>query len=218
MWAKQGTSQEHLSEDLLNMYLDGELNASEREHIKTHLASCDECQAEFSNLQQLFVALDELALAPAPNLVPGVLNRIGSPSPQPQVLAGRFRALPWLTAALQAIAVMALLAWGWRQLADLWSTVIDSSITEAARAAWSQISVWATGQWTSLSAWPSAAWAEVQAWLTHLSAYVNLSLPLTQVAALGVTLVFIWFLGNVVLLRRALLNGHVSTHRRYRNG
>jgi anti-sigma factor RsiW len=208
-------NQEHLSEDVLNMYLDGELSGGERDRVEVHLAVCDACRVEFSALQQLFVALDELVPARAPDLVPRVLSRIESPLPQPRMPASRLRPLPWLTAALQAIAMMALLAWGWRQLTDQWSMVNDSFLPEAVNAAWSQASVWAQTQWTAISAWPSTAWAEVQAWLTRLSTSADLPLPLNQVAVLGVALVFVWLLGNVVLLRRAMLNGHIHTQRRY---
>ena len=211
----QVMNREHLSEDLLNMYLDGELSDGERDSVEAHLAVCNACQAEFSDMQQLFVALDELAVAAAPDLLPGVLKRVGSQPTRPQLPASGFQALPWFTAALQAITAMALLAWGWRHLANLWSTVRNAIPAETVRSMWPQVSGWAMAQWTALSAWPGAAWAEILTWMTRLSSSIDLPLPLTQVAVLGVALVFVWLLGNGVILRRARLNGQIRTQRWY---
>jgi anti-sigma factor RsiW len=210
-------SQDHLSEELLNMYVDGELSTRERNLVEAHLTSCNACQDELSALQQLFVALDDLGPAAAPDLVPSVLKRVGSP-PHPRAVAGGLRALPWLTAALQAIAVLALLVWGWSHLADLWSAVNGSLLPETVSAALSRVSAWASTQWTTLSAWPRTVWTETQAGLARLSTSTNLPFPQTQLVMLAAVLVVVWLLGNALLLRRALLNGQVSTHRRYRNG
>jgi hypothetical protein len=48
----------HLTDEQLNEYLDNETN--EREQIELHLHSCNECNARFSDLQNLFLELDSL--------------------------------------------------------------------------------------------------------------------------------------------------------------
>ena len=112
------THDEHLSEETVNLYLDGELGENERTHVETHLRACAACQAEVDSLQELFFALDEMADAPAPDLVPGVVARI-----RPRT---RLTALQWVIPALQGAAAVGLLAWGWVRLA--------SYLTAAARA------------------------------------------------------------------------------------
>jgi hypothetical protein len=48
----------HLTDEQLNEYLDNETN--EREQIELHLNACNECNARFSDLQNLFLELDSL--------------------------------------------------------------------------------------------------------------------------------------------------------------
>ena len=50
----------HLSEEQLNLYLDGALLPQEQSAVEAHLAGCATCQADLDSLQTLFVALDAL--------------------------------------------------------------------------------------------------------------------------------------------------------------
>jgi anti-sigma factor RsiW len=203
-------SKEHLSEAILNMYLDGELSAGERERVEAHLAACEVCQAEVTALQRLFATLEELELAPAlaPDLAPGVLAHI---HPRRRLLELR-RPSPhplWLVPALQSVAALALLAWGWTRLAGYLALAVDFLSLGTLADAWAEVSGWMTAQWATLSAWPSATWAEVQEWAARVSAFSDLHLSLTQLVALGAALVVLWLVGNVVLLHRDLFNGRV---------
>ncbi len=197
----------HLSEAMLNMYLDGELSAGERDRVAAHLAACEACRAEMLALQRLFTALQDLAPALAPDLVPGVLARI-----QPRRLRVRPRSL-WLVPALQAAAALALLAWGWTRLVGCWAVVSDVLSPGTLADVWADVSGWMAAQWATLPAWPNTAWAEVQEWAAQLPTFGAMPLSLTQLTVLGVALAVLWLVGNVVLLRRALLNGQVMQRR-----
>ena len=208
----------HLGEEIINMYLDGELSAGERGHVEAHLAACDECQAEVAALRQLFIALDELVPAPAPDLVPGVLARV-----QPRRRSrgpGLLRSRPlWLVPALQAAAAVALLAWGWTRLIGYWTVVVGALSLGTPGEIWVRASGWVTIQWSVLSTWATAQWAtlptwcDVHWWFARLPAFDGSHLSPIQLAVLGVTLVVLWVVGNAVLLRRALLNGQVTQRR-----
>ncbi len=100
-------NENHLSEQTLNMYLDGELSARERKRAQAHLATCNSCRVEMLALQGLFAALDALALVPAPDLTPGVLAQLRRPISRPLRLA----------LALQTIVMLAWLTWGTARLA-----------------------------------------------------------------------------------------------------
>jgi len=198
--------EKHLGEEVLNMYLDGELSARERERVEVHLDACDKCRVEVAALQQLFAALEELASAPAPDLVPGVLTHIRPRRWLPSLSPTRLRPL-WLVPALQAAAALALLIWGWTRLAGYWAIVVDILSPGALGKVWAEVAGWVAAQWVVLSTWPDAAWAVVQEWAARLAPFGDLRLSPTQLAVLGAALVALWLMSNAALLRGALLNG-----------
>ncbi len=51
----------HLSENLLNEFLDDELPAGDRAAVEAHVAECSECQMRVEELRGLFVELKQLA-------------------------------------------------------------------------------------------------------------------------------------------------------------
>jgi predicted anti-sigma-YlaC factor YlaD len=51
----------HLSESLLNEFLDDELTKESRVAVETHVAECPECQASVEELRNLFAELKQLA-------------------------------------------------------------------------------------------------------------------------------------------------------------
>lgn len=198
-------SKTHVSEATLNMYLDGELSAEERDRVEAHLAICTECRSELLALRALFSALDDLRLAPAPapNLGPGVLDRI-----RPR--RGITRVVPWLIPTLQAAAALVLLAWGGTRLDSYWALVSNALPSEALRNGWGETIAWLTDQGVTLSTWPATTWDTLQGWFAWPAGFGSLRLTLAQLAALGITLLSFWLIGNAVLLHRALLNGHAT--------
>ncbi|HCK66045.1 MAG TPA: hypothetical protein DHW49_07245 [Anaerolineae bacterium] len=89
----------HLTDEQLNEYVDNETN--EREQIELHLHSCDECNARFSDLQNLFLELDSL---PDLQLTRDLSTRF--------VSTGQLIQQPprWLTLTVFAQAALALIA------------------------------------------------------------------------------------------------------------
>jgi Putative zinc-finger len=68
---------EHLTESLLNEYLDGALDPSGQQRVEAHLAACPECRAREEQLDQLFEALAGLTeQSLAHDLVSPVLARL----------------------------------------------------------------------------------------------------------------------------------------------
>jgi hypothetical protein len=187
----------HLSEETLNMYLDGELNAAERESVEAHLAACATCRTEAEALGDLFAALAKVTDVPAPNLVPGVLAHI-----RPR---HRLSALGWLVPAFQGAAAAALLAWGWVRLIGHLGAIVGTLPIDGLGVSWDKVTGWVMSQWAFLSTWPSALLSTFQGWNAQLPATPGLTLP--QVALLASAAAALWLIGNALLLRRAALNG-----------
>jgi hypothetical protein len=89
----------HLTDEQLNEYLDNETN--EREQIELHLNSCNECNARFSDLQNLFLELDSL---PDLQLSRDLSTRFASKGQLIQHLPR------WLTLTMFAQAALAIIA------------------------------------------------------------------------------------------------------------
>jgi len=201
----------HLTEETLHMYLDGELTDIEYAEVAAHLTACEVCRVELAALQELFLALDELA--PAPDLVPAVRARLA---------AGRTPPLwrRWLVPALQAAAVVALLVWAATRPYAYWSRAAET-LQGTVRSLWSGLSAGAAGlvaglpAWMvdlpeTVSAWPEAAWGTVQGWATQFSGWTGPSLSPAHIIVLVAVLVVFGLVGNWLLLRRAALNGRVA--------
>jgi predicted anti-sigma-YlaC factor YlaD len=66
---------------LLSGYIDGELNDDERAQVDQHLAGCETCRRELTELQQMVEVTDSMKLMEPPNEIwknywNGVYNRI----------------------------------------------------------------------------------------------------------------------------------------------
>jgi anti-sigma factor RsiW len=186
----------HPSEQVLNMYLDEELNTGERGQVKAHLAACAVCRAELQALQQLFVALEGLEVdpTPAPDLVPGVLARV---RPRRHTIG-----LRWLIPAIQGAAALALLAWGWTRLAGYWMAAADALPTKTLGEVWNRATEWAIAQWATLDTLPKAVWIGVQGWITHPSPFASPDFSLPQLAVAG------FVLGTLAGVQRDALTAH----------
>jgi anti-sigma factor RsiW len=190
----------HLGEETLNMYLDDELSPEERGYVEAHLNVCDACRAQMLALQNLFIALDGLVPALAPDLVPGVLAR-----------TRRSRRLAnlgmWLVPALQATATVVLLAWGWTQLAGYWQIVIGDLPPNTLEGIWTASVDWVVSQWAVLRTWPTAVWAGIQGLIACVPIPGELQFSPTQLVVLIATVATVWIIGNTLLLRCRLFNG-----------
>jgi len=93
----------HLSEELLNEYLDSALDESSRRQVASHLAQCAECRARLEEWQEVFSGLASLPEIPLDrDLTPRVLARLpGRPASR----------CWWLVLGLQGAVVLATLLW-----------------------------------------------------------------------------------------------------------
>jgi len=67
----------HISEELLNTYLDEMLDESSRQKVKAHLDTCDQCSAQVNEMRALFSTLEDLPDMPLTrDLTPGVLAQL----------------------------------------------------------------------------------------------------------------------------------------------
>lgn len=88
----------HLGE-LLSAYLDGETTADETKRVVAHLASCDRCSDEMSDIHAARGALRSL---PVLDMPADVFERLGV---SPTVVPIRKRPLTWVAAAAAAILI-----------------------------------------------------------------------------------------------------------------
>lgn len=103
---------------LLDAYVDNELDSSENEQVQSHVQSCDDCKAQIKQIESLKVSLSTLPrrqmkqdLADSLDAVLGSAVRVGSPDQTPTSssdhnvvpIAGRRR---WVVAAASAAAVL----------------------------------------------------------------------------------------------------------------
>jgi anti-sigma factor RsiW len=85
----------------LSEYLDGELSATDRAALETHLETCDDCSAVLSDLRRV---VDQARMAedyvPRRDLWPGIARRIGAtPAASPRIERRWSFSLPQLAAA-----------------------------------------------------------------------------------------------------------------------
>lgn len=203
----------HLNEDVLHMLLDGELSGEARKQAETHLAACEACQAEMRGLQALFAALAELAPAAAPDLVPGVLARIGAH----RRAGGRAQPrlpLAWIGLALEGGAALAALAWGWAELAAHREIAAEVLHASALSEAWQRTAAETGARWSALTTWLAGMEGAVRAWTVSLAPFGPPHLSPEQVAAVAAALLATWLASSLALLRRTLLNGQAIRFQR----
>jgi anti-sigma factor RsiW len=88
--------------DMISAYLDGELNRSEIEHLKTHLDSCGKCSAEMQEMQMVRSAVRSLPMLELP---PGLV-----PEADAEVIPLRRNKGFWVGAAAAAVALVIAIA------------------------------------------------------------------------------------------------------------
>jgi predicted anti-sigma-YlaC factor YlaD len=96
----------HLSQEVLELYLDGELDPAVLRAVKTHLDDCVECQREFRTMQSLFQAIESIPEEPFEHdLSQKVIASLRSQRSIPQPIL-------WL-ALVEIAAVFGILVFSW---------------------------------------------------------------------------------------------------------
>ncbi|TFH38170.1 MAG: hypothetical protein E4G99_00090 [Anaerolineales bacterium] len=101
---------DHLTDHALHEYLDGELEAKQRAAAQHHLQGCKQCGARLKTWGSLFTEIEQLPeLDPALDFAPAILARLPDPTLR--------RSRPFWLMVGQALLSLAMLAYGWLQIA-----------------------------------------------------------------------------------------------------
>lgn len=98
-------------QQLMSLWLDGEISAQEQEQLQTHLERCPECRALLEQLQTLHTSFSDLEEIPAPEgFAQGVMDRIaaGESKPRAKVIPLFKRPQMRAVAGLAACAVLCI--------------------------------------------------------------------------------------------------------------
>ena len=175
----------HLTDEQLNEYLDHE--ASDRVQIELHVASCKDCSARLSALQDLFSEIESLPeLELSPDFAVGFISSPNQPVPLPRSLT--------LTATLQAaLAVLGTIA-----AAPFVMQFISSYVPNLSTPSLVDVFMQLQNQWTvwldALSTLPTPTIPEIPA--------INVSSLFVMSTIIGVSL--LWLVGNGLLLRNQM--------------
>jgi|Deesub1362A_J573_1020465.scaffolds.fasta_scaffold08139_2 anti-sigma factor RsiW len=181
---------DHLSEEILNAYLDGELGAPAGEAVRAHLAQCESCRERMQGLEALFQRLETVRWpALQRDLAPKVLSGLPSRSAR-KAPAVREALIP----AGQALGGLLLLA--------LARARLQVDVPAPLSAAWRRWTLTAAGVAQGLRESISAA---VQAALDPLvavgAAVEELSVPGDALWVALLVATALWLVANPMLLR-----------------
>lgn len=230
----------HPSEELLNEYLDGALEAGPRAELEAHLAGCSECAACLDELREVFVALQNLPeLSLGRDLAPGILARVPRPAPR-QRRAETPTALRWLFIVQVVLAALLLLA-SWSLVAQETLQWDLPGLGDYAQQAWAQAEQaaqdWSQGwqltwqsAWQSVQDWPAAwqsTWQSTQrafeqgaaAWQQWTVQAEGWQLPQLDLLTLLMAVILVWMAANGWLLQSNRLGddlGRKSLFERWR--
>jgi anti-sigma factor RsiW len=122
----------HLTDELLNEYLDGMLENEGSDALEAHLASCQDCQRRLTSFKGVFAALRDLSDTPLEHdLTPGILAVIAPKKagwrPLPTTLKALFGAQLLVASLLLAFdwpfGMNRLLPWGYFQRSMQWASI-----------------------------------------------------------------------------------------------
>jgi hypothetical protein len=182
----------HLTADMLDLYLDDRLDPAAHAAAEAHLAGCAGCRADLAALRQVFVALDSLQPEPIPaDLTAQVLAQIAPARPPeiaPRVPRERRRPYAALLGAQAALALL-LAIWLGPLLAG-WATSGLTALPETAQIV------------PDLLARPGLPVAQIQTAIERSGAIrTPLSLiPPAQLLLLVAAVGVVWLLCNRLLL------------------
>ena len=172
----------HLTDELLNEYLDNEL--ADRAPVEQHLSTCAVCAARLAALQALFTELDSL---PEETLTRPIASRLALPSNLPAALPRSLRLAVTLQAALAVIAIIVA--------APFVMELVSPYLVNVQMPSLAEIIFQAQSQWF--------AWLDLlsQVQLTTLP-----EIPVVEISSLYIALTLagmsiLWLIGNGLLLR-----------------
>jgi anti-sigma factor RsiW len=199
----------HLTDEMLNEFLDQALDRPAHAAAEAHLAACGQCAARLAELGAVFVNLAALPDRPLEHdLTPGVMSAVrrhqrlvmGRAEPGRRPAATRWRpGIMAIFGALQMLAALVLLAFAWPFVASFEATLPAPAFTlvpvDLASAAVRII---------TLVSDSGALGSDAQHWLQASATLLfTPRLPLLEPGAVGLGLVAagaVWLLGNALLL------------------
>lgn len=190
----------HISDNLLNEYLDGALETAVYEQVSAHLAGCEACRVRLAKGQQLFAALDSVPEVPLMvDLSRQVMNRLTAelkPRPLPR----------WMSqvVAIQMVTALALFVWLWPVMGSAMETA-ESLLPQSADQMLPSVSL--SQLLDPLSSTPDllSDWGQTLEQTLSQIFSPGSSLPILEgFLIIGLALVF-WLAGSGLLLRQSLL-------------
>ena len=177
----------HLTDELLNEYLDNELAPAGRAQAEEHLAECADCAARLSALEALFKEIESL---PELELTHSLAARLSLPSNLPAVLPRSLRLTVTLQAAIAIVAIIFAAPFVMQFLSPYLVAVQLPSFTE--------ILIQAQSQW--------AIWLDT---LSQFRLPTLPEIPVVEMSSLVITLTLagvsmLWLIGNGLLLRNQM--------------
>ncbi|GAB4578239.1 MAG: hypothetical protein Fur0022_09730 [Anaerolineales bacterium] len=180
---------EHLSENLLNEYLDGFLSSSQTTKVEAHLATCAECTARAATLRALFATLDEWPDLPLErDFTKAVLGAVHPGIPLPRRWKWAAGGQLALTIVLIAVSLPTLLKSEWLATLQLSPNPIPEPFSH----------------WIfSLSDWVQTSQEAVFQWIQRFET-LEVPSPFTLTTLIPILLAtgLLWLVGNGLLLRK----------------
>lgn len=187
----------HLADELLHEYLDGELSSETSEVVRLHLDDCNDCAARLRKWSLLFVEIEQVPdMEQAVDFTPGVLAKLTN---QGSRRSGFF----WLMVGQSALAIL-MMVYGWLQLSVYFpAEQIRNWLAIPPRALNGLIDKFVISLREALSQF--LAWSPSSSDL--IATVPQIPIGSTLYVYLGISLIILWILGNHYLLR---VNGHIE--------
>lgn len=174
----------HLTDDLLNEYLDNALTRTQRSEIEAHLHVCGECSTRVNELRALFNEIESL---PEAKLERDLSKAVVAAANRRVT----FAPLLWLIFAAQAVAaVVASAVAGWLILPLIQQTVdVNAIITISVEALMME--------WTQ---WANESQIALEQTLQTFTQPLPLEVSMLMIALLVTAVSLLWITGNGLLI------------------
>lgn len=180
----------HLSDELLNEYLDADLTADARADIDRHLAGCPDCASRLEALRVLFGEIESLPETALSRDLAAPVMRVLRQAQDDTLTVPRWLRLTTVLEAAGALAALVLAA-------PLVGDVLASSAPRWALPSWTKIAVQLQGQWTLL-------WLSIPKFALPAIPRPSLDISGVALASVACVLLIFWLAGNGLLLRRSM--------------